>query len=139
MGLWGQLSRFIVMSPFAGFVGRQLGCWCASQRQPPSAAGAELDCVAAASFAIQPCIKGKATLKGPGKYESTYVPIYAPHPSALFESHSASSNAAVRLADERNWKADLWTLTVGHHCIHHHASCMVVVISAVELTFTWAL
>jgi hypothetical protein len=31
-----------------------------------------------------------------------------------------------------------WQL-VGHHCIHQHASCMVVVISAVGLTFTWTL
>jgi hypothetical protein len=76
----GQLSRFIVMSPFAGFVGRQLECWCASQRQPPNAAGAELDCVTAASFAIQPCIKGKRL----GKYESTYVPMHHHiHPHCL--------------------------------------------------------
>ena len=54
-----KLNRFIAVSPFAGFVGRQLECWCASQSQPPSAAGAELDYVTAASFAIQLCIKAR--------------------------------------------------------------------------------
>ena len=57
--LQGQLSRFIAVSPLGGFVGRQLECWCASQSQPPSAAGAELDYVTAASFAIQLCIKAR--------------------------------------------------------------------------------
>jgi hypothetical protein len=44
-----------------------------------------------------------------------------------------------KIAREGEILPDLWTPTVGHRCIHQHASCMVVVISAVGLTFTWAL
>jgi hypothetical protein len=70
-----------------------------------------------------------------------YIGIHTPYPSPLFELHNTPSIAIalIQPSDERNWKADLWTLTVGHHCIHQHASCMVVVISAVGLTFTWTL
>jgi hypothetical protein len=77
------------------------------------------------------------------EHGGAHGPMHHIHPHCLNESHSASFNAAVRLADERNWKADLWTLTAGHHCIHQHASCMAVVISAVAvavgLTPTWTL
>jgi hypothetical protein len=39
-------------------MGRRIGCWCASQRQPASAAEAELDYATAASFAYPALHKG---------------------------------------------------------------------------------
>ena len=74
-----QLSRFIAVSPFAGFVERQFDCWCASQRQLASAAGAELDYVTAASFAYPALHKGE----GLGEYEITYVPMHHILPRCL--------------------------------------------------------
>jgi hypothetical protein len=49
-------------------VGRQIGCWCASQRQPAGAAGTELGYVTAASFAYSALHKGE----GLGEYGSAY-------------------------------------------------------------------
>jgi hypothetical protein len=72
---------------------------CVAKAAGKSDAGAELDYVTAASFAYPALHKGEEL----GEYESTYVPMHHIHPSALFESHSASSSAAVQLADERNW------------------------------------
>ena len=71
-----------------------------------------------------------------------WIEIGMAHSSRMLCMFCCTSRILPRLqkiAREGKKMQSLWTLTVGHHCIHQHASCMVVVISAVGLTFTWAL
>ena len=77
-----RLVGFIAVLQLGGFMGRQIGCWCASQRQPASAAEAELDYVTAASFAYPALRKGE----GLGEYESTYVAMHHTHKHCLIRT-----------------------------------------------------